>query len=182
MSGSDFEIAAPTSEEEIVKRKKKSRTAKSFLTAVPKRFGCSLFYIVGFHLNQWLNSFHVAVDVEFAPEFSGNEDDPTGVETNGQLKWESHRYYQQPSRMSPRLSTVECEAGSCWSSRLTMVLYVFKLGFCYCCSLLITIFFNDIFAFSIYSSPILLLLPFLPLGANLCHYAVQCILRRRNHS
>ena len=48
MSCSKFEIAAPTSEEECEKKRKKG-ALKFYL-----RIGCSLFYIAVFYIDQWL--------------------------------------------------------------------------------------------------------------------------------
>ena len=74
-------------------------------------------------------------DAETIPRVSGNEHVSTDVETDGQLRARHIVVTRSlvplaggPSMMSLRLSTVEVGAGSCWSRRLKMVLFMFKLG------------------------------------------------------
>ena len=71
---------------------------------------------------------------ETIPGLSGNQNVSNGVETDGQLK-ERHIVVTRSlvplagglSKMSLSLTTVEVGAGSCWSRRLMMVIFVFKL-------------------------------------------------------
>ena len=72
---------------------------------------------------------------ETFPGVSGNEDVSTDVETDGQLR-RRHLVVTRsliplagsPSMITLRLSTVKvgAGAGSCWSRRLMMVIFVFK--------------------------------------------------------
>ena len=95
---------------------------------------CSLFYIAGFWFYQWLILCLFAGYAETIPGASGNEDVSTGVETYAQLRGRHIvvTRSQVPlaggggSMMSLRLSTVEVGAGSCWSGRLMLVIFVFK--------------------------------------------------------
>ena len=45
----------------------------------------SLIYIVDLFLGQWFIILVFSGDAEFAPRFSGKDDVPTGVETDGQM-------------------------------------------------------------------------------------------------
>ena len=86
VSGSEFEVGAPTSEEEAERKKSQTKRApKSPLAAVLENW-CSLFNIAGFsHIS---GSFPVLFlgDAETIPVVSGNEELSTCVETDGQLR------------------------------------------------------------------------------------------------
>ena len=117
------------------KKPRETRVRQNALQGVLSRLflrvGCSLFYIAGFcHIS---GSFPVLFlgDAETIPGVSGNEEVSTGVETDGQLRGRHFVVTRSlvplaggPSMMSLRLSTVEVEAGSCWSGHLMMVLLV----------------------------------------------------------
>ena len=87
VSGSEFEIGAPTSAEEEAERKKsqKKRTPNSPLTAVLESWLLSIPHCRFFHIS---GSFPVLFlgDAETIPGVSGNEEVSTGVETDGQLR------------------------------------------------------------------------------------------------
>ena len=97
------------------------------------RVGCSLFYIAGFQSYQRLIFSLFPGDAETIPGVSGKEYVSTGVETDGQLRGRHIVVTRSlvplaggPSMKSLRLSTVKVGAGSCWSRRLLMVIFVFK--------------------------------------------------------
>ena len=84
VSGSEFEVGAPTSEEEAERKKSQTKRAPRVLSRLFLRVCCSLFYIAGFcHIS---GSFPVLKpgDAETIPGVSGNEEVSTGVETDGQ--------------------------------------------------------------------------------------------------
>ena len=118
-----------------LRKKSRSKSApKSALTAVLESWLLSILDWK-FSSYQWLFLRLFAGDAETLPGVSGNEDVSTGVETEGQLRGR-HIFVTRsliplaggPSMMSLRLSTVEVGAGSCWSGRLMMVMFVFKWG------------------------------------------------------
>ena len=82
VSGSEFEVGAPTSEEEAEWKKSRTKRAPKSLSRLFLRVGCSLFYIAGFQ--SYISSLFPG-DAELIPGVSGNEDVSTGVETDGQL-------------------------------------------------------------------------------------------------
>ena len=133
--GSEFEVGWPTSEEEVQKKKSLPKWAtKSLLTAVLEVWLLSILHC-RFSAKSVANFCLFAGDAETIPGVSRNEDVSTGVETDGQLR-ERHIVVTGnlvplaggPSKTSPRLSTVEVGAGSCWSRCLMTILLVFKLG------------------------------------------------------
>ena len=87
VSGSEFEVGAPTSTEEEAERKKSQtkRDPKSPLMAVLESWLLSILHCRFFHIS---GSFPVLFlgDVETIPGVSGNEEVSTGVETDGQLR------------------------------------------------------------------------------------------------
>ena len=86
VSGSEFEVGAPTSAEEAERKRSQIKRAPKILSQLFLRVGCSLFYIAGFcHIS---GSFPVLFlgDAETIPGLSGNEKASTGVETDGQLR------------------------------------------------------------------------------------------------
>ena len=86
MSGSEFRVGAPTSEEEAERKKSRTKRApKSPLTAVLESWLLSILHC-RFSVYQWLIPCLFSGDAETIPGVSGNEDVPTGVETDGQLK------------------------------------------------------------------------------------------------
>ena len=87
VSSSEFEIGAPTSEEEEAERKKSQtkRAPKSPLTAVLESWLLSFLHC-RFLPYQWLLTCLFLGDAETIPVVSGNEDVSTGVETDGQLR------------------------------------------------------------------------------------------------
>ena len=135
VSGCEFEVGAPTSEEEVAKKKcQTKRVPKSPLIAV----------LESWLLSNLLCRFLLILFAHFLSLFrwcrndsgvSGNEDVSTGVETDEQLRGR-HIFVTRslvplaggPSMMSLRLSTVEVGAGSCWSRHLMTELFVFKWG------------------------------------------------------
>ena len=125
-----------------LQQKKKPRERRVRQNALQKvlsrlflRVGCSLFYIAGFcHISGSFPVFFLG-DAETIPGVSGNEEVSTGVETDGQLRGRHIIVTRSlvplaggPSMMSLRLSTVEVEAGSCWSGHLMMVILVLEWG------------------------------------------------------
>ena len=85
VSGSEFEVGAPTSEEEAERNKSRTKRApKSPLTAVLESWLLSILYcrLLSY---QWLIAFLFLGDAVTIPGVSGNEDVSTGVETDGQL-------------------------------------------------------------------------------------------------
>ena len=122
-----------------MKKLREKRVGQNALQRVLSRLflivGCSLFYIAGFWSYPWLMFHLIRGDVKTIPGISGNEDVSTGVETDGQLRGRHIVVTRSlvplaggPSMMSLRLSTVEVAAGSRWSRRLMMVIFVFKWG------------------------------------------------------
>ena len=86
VSGSQFEVGAPTSEEEGGRKKnQKKRAPKSPLTAVLESWLLSILHCRFCHIS---GSFPVLFlgDAETIPGVSGNEEVSTGVETDGQLR------------------------------------------------------------------------------------------------
>ena len=83
VSGSEFEIGAPTSEKDV--EEKKRRAPKSPLTAVLENWLLSILHC-SFQSYQWLILHLVPCDIETILEVSGNEDVSTGVGTDGQLR------------------------------------------------------------------------------------------------
>ena len=117
MTGSQFEVGAPTSEEEAERKKSQAKRApKSPLTAVLESWLLSILHC-RFQSYQWLIPCLLLGDAETILGVSGNEDVSTGVETDEQLRgrhkvvtW--YRWLGGPNLMSLRLSTVEVGAGS----------------------------------------------------------------------
>ena len=86
VSGSEYEVGAPTSEKEAEKKKSRSKRApKSPLTAVHESWLLSILHCSFFWSYQWLISHLFPGDAETIQGVSGNEDVLAGVETNGQL-------------------------------------------------------------------------------------------------
>ena len=87
VSGSEFEVGAPTSEEEEAERKKSQtkRPPKSPLTAVLDSWLLSILHC-RFLSFQWLIPCFFLGDAETIPGVSGKEGVSTGVETDGQLR------------------------------------------------------------------------------------------------
>ena len=86
VSGYEFEVGAPTSEEEPKRQKSQTKRApKSPLTAV---FESWLLRVLDcrFLSYQWLIPCLFLGDTETIPGVSGSEDVSTGVETDGQLR------------------------------------------------------------------------------------------------
>ena len=84
--GSEFEVGAPTSEEEAERKKSQiKRAPKSPLTAVFESWLLSILHCT-FLSYQWLIPCLFLGDAETIPGVSGNEDVSTGVETDGQLR------------------------------------------------------------------------------------------------
>ena len=85
MSGSEFEVGAPTPEEEAERKSRSRRAPTSPLTAVLESWllsilHCRFFVILVAH------SLFILGDAETIPGIAGNEDVSTGVETDGQLR------------------------------------------------------------------------------------------------
>ena len=86
VSGSEFQVGAPTSEEEAERKKSQTKRApKSPLTAVLESWLLSFLHC-RFLSYQWLIPCLFLGDAETIPGVSGNEDVSTGVETDGQLR------------------------------------------------------------------------------------------------
>ena len=86
VSGSEFEVGAPTSEEEAERRKTQTkRDPKIPLTAVLESWLLSILRC-RFLSYQWLIPCLFLGDAEAITTVSGNEDVSTGVETDGQLR------------------------------------------------------------------------------------------------
>ena len=86
VSGSEFEVGAPTSEEEAERKKSQTKRApKSPLTAVLESWLLSILHC-RFLSYQWLIPCLILGDAETIPGVSGNEDVSTGVATDGQLR------------------------------------------------------------------------------------------------
>ena len=83
VSGSEFEVDAPTSEEDA--ESQANRAPKSPLTAVLESWLLSILHC-RFRSYQWLIPCLFSGDAETIPGVSGNEDVPTGVDTDGQLR------------------------------------------------------------------------------------------------
>ena len=134
VSVSEFEVGAPTSAEEEAERKKSKtkRAPKSPLTAVLENLLLSILHCRFCHISGSFPVFFLG-DAETIPGVSGNEEVSTGVKTDGQLRGRHIVVTRSlvpltggPSMMSLRLSTVEVEAGSCWSGHLMMVILVLE--------------------------------------------------------
>ena len=83
VSGSEFEVGAPTSEEEAGRKKSQAKRApKSPLTAVPESWLLSILNC-RFLSYQWFIPCVLFGDAETIPGVFGNEDVSTGVETDG---------------------------------------------------------------------------------------------------
>ena len=103
-----------------------------------------------------------AIDAEFVLRVSGNEDESTGEEIDGQLRKRRivpTRSMVPPAggnKMSLRLSTVGVEIGSCWSKRLIMVVFCVQMR-----NLLVSIVNDSLFyhIFAILINSALMLLP-----------------------
>ena len=95
VSGSEFEVGPPTSEEAERKKSQAKRAPKSPLTAVLESWLLSILHC-RFWSYQWLIPCLFSGDAETIPGVSGNEDVLTGVETDGQLRGASHSCYQEP--------------------------------------------------------------------------------------
>ena len=119
VSGSEFEVGAPTSEEEAEGKKSRTKRAtKSPLTAVLESWLLSILHCRFSVMLVALFLFFPG-DAETIPGVSGNEDVSTGKETDGQLRGRHIVVTRSlvplaggPSMMSLRLSTVEVGAGS----------------------------------------------------------------------
>ena len=86
VSGSEFEVGAPTSEEEAERKKSQTKSApKSTLTSVLESWLLSILHC-RFLSHQWVIPCLFPGDAETIPGVSGNEDVSTGVETDGQLR------------------------------------------------------------------------------------------------
>ena len=88
MSGSEFEVGAPTSEEETERKKSRTeRAPNSPLTAVLESWLLSILHcrFSVFQSFQWLISCVFPGDADTILVVSGNEDVSTGVETDGRL-------------------------------------------------------------------------------------------------
>ena len=79
LSGYEFEVVAPTSEEGI----RKAGPRKS-LSRLLLKIRFSLIYIEDLFLGQWFIILVFAGDAKFAPRVSGRVDVSTGLETHGQ--------------------------------------------------------------------------------------------------
>ena len=86
VSGSEFEVGAPTSEEEAEKKNRAKRVPKSPLTAVLESWLFSILHCRLFWSYQLLISRPFPGDAETLSGVSGNEDVSTGVETDGKLR------------------------------------------------------------------------------------------------
>ena len=96
VSVSEFEVGAPTSEEEAERRKSRAKRApKGPLTAVLQSWLLSILHC-RFSIYQWLIPCLFPGDAETIPGVSGKED----VETDGQLRGASHSCYQEPGTLS----------------------------------------------------------------------------------
>ena len=119
VSGSEFEVGAPTSEEEVERKKSQTKRApKRPLTAVLESWLFSILHC-RFLSYQWLIPCLSLGDAETIPGVSGNEDVSTGMETDGQLRGRHIVVTRilvplagSPSMKSLRLSTGEVGAGS----------------------------------------------------------------------
>ena len=133
--GSEFEVGAPTSEEETERKKsRRKRATKSPPTAVLESWLLSILHC-RFSVITMAHSLFIFGDAETILGVSGKEDVSTGVETDRQLRGRHIVVTGSlvplaggPSIMSPRPSTVEVGAGSCQSEHLMMVISVLKWG------------------------------------------------------
>ena len=87
MSGSEFEVGAPTSAEEEAERKKSQTKCapKCPLTAVLESWLLSILHCRFYHISGSIPVLFLG-DAETIPGVSGKEDVSTGVETDGQLR------------------------------------------------------------------------------------------------
>ena len=86
VSGSEFEVGAPTSEEEVERKKSQAKRApKSLLTAVLESWLLSILHCK-FMVKSLAHFPSVLGDAQTIPGVPGNEDVSTGVETDGQLR------------------------------------------------------------------------------------------------
>ena len=86
VSGSEFEVGVPTSEEEAERKKsRRKRAPKSPLTAVLESWLLSILHC-RFSVISVAHFLFFPGDAETIPGVSGNEDVSTGVETDGQLR------------------------------------------------------------------------------------------------
>ena len=86
VSCSEFEIGAPTLEEEVERRKSPvKRALKSPLTAVLESWLPSILHCRFFHISGSFPVFFLG-DADTIPAMSGTEEVSTGVETDGQLR------------------------------------------------------------------------------------------------
>ena len=87
MSGSEFEVGAPTSAEEGAERKKSQTkpAPKSPLRAVLESWLLSILHCRFFHISGSIPVLFLG-DAETIPGVFGNEEASTGVETDGQLR------------------------------------------------------------------------------------------------
>ena len=86
LSGSEFEVGAPTSEEEAERKKSQTKRApKSPLTAVLESWLLSILHCRFLNIS---GSIPVVIlgDAGTLPGVSGNEEVSTGLETDGQLR------------------------------------------------------------------------------------------------
>ena len=86
VSGSEFEVGAPSSEEEAERKKNQTKRApKSPLTAVLESWLLSILHCRFCHISGPFTVFFLG-DAETIPGVSGNEEVSTGVETDKQLR------------------------------------------------------------------------------------------------
>ena len=86
VSGSEFEVGAPTSVEEAEKQKsRRKRASKNPLTAVLESWLLSILHC-RFSVLAVAHSFFFLGDAQTVLGVSGNEDVLNGVETDGQLR------------------------------------------------------------------------------------------------
>ena len=115
--GSEFEVGAPTSEEQCERKKSRTKRAtKSLLTAVLESWLLSILHC-RFSVILVAHSLFILGDAKTIPGVSGNEDVSTGVETDGQLRGRHIVVTRSlvpltggPNMISLRLSTVEVRA------------------------------------------------------------------------
>ena len=79
-------LARRLQKKKLSERRVGRNALQSVLSRLFLRVGCSLFYIEGFQSYQWPISCFFPGDAETIPGFSGVDDVPTGVETDGQLR------------------------------------------------------------------------------------------------
>ena len=86
VTGSEFEVGAPTSEEEAERKKSRTnRAPKSPLTAALESWLLSILHC-RFLVYQWLIPCFFPGDAETIAGVSGKDDVLPGVETDGQLR------------------------------------------------------------------------------------------------